>query len=85
MNTEKLKQSEPERMLIKATQDFNSIINAIFGAECNVRLEVSGAPVSKVAIINETNAKAASAPHKSCIAVSESALAIVHDVSYMPF
>lgn len=82
MNIEK---SEPERMLTKATQDFNQIINAIFGTDCTVRMDISGVPVSKVAIINESNNKAAAGVHKSVLPISESALVIVHDTAFMPF
>jgi len=57
MNTEtptQLKSAE-ERMLIKAGKDLTEVINKIFGSECKFELNISGAPVSKVAFIAECN------------------------------
>lgn len=77
--------SEIERMAIKATADFNLIMNAIFGADCIVRVEVNGALPSKVCQVIDGNPQAISRNNIAKIQVSESAKLIVADTNFLPF
>jgi len=84
MNVETLKSSE-ERALIKYLKEVNETVNKIFGTTCKVELNISGAPVSKVALMKECNNKSDGGDHRAYVPVTDTAYATVTDTKYLPF
>lgn len=84
MNVETLKSSE-EKALIKYMGEVNETVNKIFGTTCKVELNISGAPVSKVALMQECNKETYGGDHRAYVKVNETAYATVADTKYLPF
>lgn len=78
-------QSTEERMLIKLANDINKTVNKIFGANCKVDLLIEGAPVSKVALMQECNKAVHAGNDRAKIQVSDTAKVRVSNTQYLPF
>lgn len=76
--------SAEERMLIKATKDFQQVMQSILCAPVQVNLSVSGALDSKVAYMGEINEGIKCEPNR--IRISKEEIEInVYSKSYLPY
>ncbi len=80
-----LQPADEERMLRKLGADLTEVISAIFGAPCQIELNISGAPISKVALVQECNQQAAAGPHRVYLTAEDRFTITVCDTNYLPF
>lgn len=75
--------SQEERMLRKLGADMNEIVKSIFGTHCHLELNITGAPVSKVALMQEGNNTPVA--HRLQLKADEQYCINVCDANYLPF
>ena len=77
--------SQEERMLRKLGNDMNEIVKTIFGTGCRLELNITGAPVSKVALMQECKTNAQAVKHQVQITADGKYCINVCDANYLPF
>lgn len=77
--------STEERMLRQLGQQLTETVSKILGATCRVELNITGAPVSKVALVSECNKNAAAGAHRILLKQPDTFCITVCDSSYLPF
>ncbi len=77
--------SQEERMLRQLGGQLTEIAKTIFGTQCRLELNITGAPVSKVALIKECNKNAAAGEHRVYISAEDRFCINVCDANYLPF
>lgn len=76
--------SAEERMLIKAANDFQKIMESILGAPVKLNLSISGALDSKVDYMGEINNAIVTGPNR--VRISREGIELsVYSKSHMPF